>query len=223
MVVAILLAMQAPSRVGYCISDTYLREARAMKYFERMVCALAFAFIGPLSATAWAACPFGPSAVNTLTLSTLPELLGSGQLAFEIDDEGLNPTPLYLDMPVGQPNTSTGAFTGFVATSTGPGAPTYPVTGMLTQVLDDGLSVTFSYSPGTNANGVIEGGSYTYNGAIALEQSQCNLFMAGVYTANIHLKIPVTFPFHPVTNPISYTLVLGPFPFSAKAVQYFSQ
>jgi hypothetical protein len=149
------------------------------------------------------------SACPTLSTSNLEEYLAQGQLAFALDDEGKAATPWYFDL---QQISSSGAITGTMSTSAAApsgSAPFYPVSGTVSQ----SLTVSFSYA--TGIPGVIGSGTnYAYTGAIMFADAQCNLLIAGTYTATFYTfeetrlgPIPV-----PHTTPAT--------PFSGKLVGY---
>jgi hypothetical protein len=151
-----------------------------------------------------------------LTVANVSSSLANGQLAFKIGDEGFTSTPFYFDL-MGQPNVSTGAFSGTMSESPwepAPGKVFYPVEGTVTQVGTNGLGINFTFT--TSPLSILLGETYTYSGAIAIEDAQCDVLMAGVYTTTTYtLSSPSRFG---ISIPTAHTS--GPFPFSATLVGY---
>lgn len=134
-----------------------------------------------------------------LTLSNFP-----ANTSFQIDDEEqLSGTNIQF-LLIATINETTGAFTGYF----GPASTSYSVSGTLTQVGSNGLSITFRYAVGEGIVNV-----YTYTGAIATVGSGCGTFVAGTYDITTIL----------FESPISYRVLgtSGPFPFSGTAYKFY--
>lgn len=160
---------------------------------------LATALLGT-SAAASAGC----NAIPALTISALQNTY-VGQL-FLLENEGqamgtlnLQQVPPYLQL---NSVTDQGAISGIFLT--GGQQQTYTISGTVTQVGTDGLSITFSYNTSPTTT---EGGGYTYTGALQLS-SNCDLYMAGTYTELVVMH----------SAKFGYLFEnIGPFPFSGFA------
>ena len=150
-------------------------------------------------------------ACPTLTTSNLEEYLAQGQIAFKLDNEGLASTPWYFDL---QQVSSTGAITGTMSTSAvtpSSSASFYPVTGTASGSGSIPVNFTFSTAP----NGLVFfGTTYAYTGAIMFVDAQCDLAIAGTYTATTYTYRET--PIGPL--PVAHTSAATPF--SGKLVGY---
>ncbi len=157
----------------------------------------------------FAAAPFGVAGVasascplyGSLTVSVFEQYAPGRTLILDNEQAAIDPatsqgTPGYVQI---SSVNAQGAFSGIIVL---PSGQDYFLSGTVTQVGSDGLSISFSYN--TNSSEPLLGVSYSYAGAVQFTPN-CYLFAAGEYKTSYWVPQPKFGVLQ---------VVSGPFPFS---------